>query len=87
MTNKGLISNIYKQLIQLNIKKQNKTNHPIKKWAEELNSYFSKEEMQMASRHVKRCSTSLIIREVQIKTTFSHLSEWLSSKNPTNNKC
>jgi hypothetical protein len=82
---KGLITRIYRKLKKL---KSPKINEPIKKWATELNRIFSKEEIQMAKEHKKKCS--LAIKEMQIKTTLRfHFTPVRIAiiKNTTNNRC
>jgi hypothetical protein len=64
---KGLITRIFREFKILN---SSKLNEPIKKWATELNRTFSKEEIQMAKKRMKKCSSSLVIKKMQIKTTL-----------------
>jgi hypothetical protein len=66
-SDKGLITRIYRELKKLN---SPKINGPVKKWATDINRTFSKDEVQVAKKHMKKYSPSLAIKEMQIKTTL-----------------
>jgi hypothetical protein len=86
-SDRELLSNIYKELKKMDSRK---LNNPIKKWGIEINKEFSTEEYRMPKKHLKQCSTSLIIRQMPIKTTLEfHLTpvRMAKIKNSGDSRC
>ena len=90
LSNKWLICRIYKELKQIYKKK---TNKPIQKWVKDMNRYFLKEDIYVANKHIKKFLSSLVITEMQIKTTLrNHVTSVRmaiikKSRNNRNNRC
>jgi hypothetical protein len=87
MSEKGLITRIYRELKKLY---SPQINEPIRKWTIQLNRIFSKGEIQMVKKHMKKCSSSLVMKEMQMRTTLRfHLTPVRIAiiQNTTNNKC
>ena len=81
---KGLVSKIYKELFKLNSKE---TNNPIRKWAKDMNRNLTEKDIDMAKKHMRKCSASLAIREIQIKTTILTPVRMVKINKTGNHKC
>ena len=86
ISDKDLVTKIYKEVLKLN---NNATNNPILKWVNDLNRYLTKENIQITNKHIKKCSTSFAILELQIKTIAYHYTilRMVKIQKTNNTKC